>query len=89
MGWQSLRQTHTSQSQDLDALKPGEQGMADRRFAIESVFLPRSVELVIPDLNGQGRSQLIEIEGKTSEKTAEERIQVERAMQRIKMYPTF
>ena len=74
-------------SQDLiDALKPGEQVMVDRRFAIESILLPRSVELVIPDFKGQGRSQLTETEGKTSEKIAETRIHVERAMQRINVY---
>ena len=77
----------TSQRQDLiDALKLGEQVMVDRGFAIESILLPRSVELVIPDFKGQGRSQLTEIEGKMSEKIAEARIHVERAMQRIKMY---
>ena len=77
----------TSHSQDLiDALKPGEQVMVDRGFAIESILLPRSVELVIPDFKGQCRSQLTEIEGKMSEKIAEARIHVERAMQRIKMY---
>ena len=51
--------------------------MADRGFAIESIFLPRSVELVIPDFKGQGRSQLTETEGKTFEKIAEARIYVE------------
>ena len=39
--------------------------------AIESILLPRSVELVIPDFKGQGHSQLTEIEGKMSEKIAE------------------
>ena len=77
----------TGHSQDLiDALKPGEQVMVDKGFAIESILLPRSVELVIPDFKGQGRSQLTDTEGKTSEKIAEARIHVERAMQRIKMY---
>ena len=77
----------TSHSQDLiDALKPGEQVMVDRGFAIESILHPQSVELVIPDFKGQGRSQLTENEGKMSEKIAEARIHVERAMQRIKMY---
>ncbi|XP_068712765.1 uncharacterized protein [Montipora foliosa] len=76
----------TSHSQDLiDALKPGEQVMVDRGFAIESILLPKRVELVIPDFKGQGRSQLTEIEEKMSEKIAEARIHVERAMQRIKM----
>ena len=55
----------TGHSQDLiDALKPGEQVMVDRGFAIESILLPRSVELVIPDFKGQGRSQLTETEEK-------------------------
>ena len=60
--------------------------MVDRGFAIESILLPRSIELVIPDFKGLGRSQLTETEGKTSEKIAEARIHVERAMQQIKMY---
>ena len=60
--------------------------MVDRGFAIESILLPRSVEVVIPDFKGQGCSQLTETEGKTSEKIAEARIRVERAMKRIKMY---
>ena len=42
----------------IDALKPGEQVMVDKGFAIKSILLPRSVELVIPDFKGQGRSQL-------------------------------
>ena len=70
----------------IDALKPGEQVMVDKGFAIKSILLPRSVELVIPDFKGQGGSQLTETEGKTSEKIAEARIHVERAMQRIRMY---
>lgn len=75
--------TGHSQREDLiDALKPGEQVMVDRGFAIESILLPRSIKL-IPDLKGQGRSQLTETEGKTSERIAEARILVERAMQRI------
>ena len=68
----------TSHSQDLiDALKPEEQVMVDRGFAIESILLSRSVELVMPDFKGQGRSQLTETEGK---------IHLERAMEQIKMY---
>lgn len=77
----------TSQSHDLiEALNPGEQVMVDRGFAIESILIPRGVELVIPDFKGQGRSQLTETEGINSEKIAEARIHVERAMQRIKVY---
>jgi len=49
---------------------------------LKAFFFP-SVEVVIP---GQGRSQLTENEGKISEKIAEARIHVERAMQQIKMY---
>ena len=77
----------TTQSKDLiEALNPGEQVMVDRGFAIESILVPRGVELVIPDFKGQGRSQLTEAEGKNSERIAETRIHVERAMQRIKTY---
>lgn len=47
------------QSQNLiAALKPGEQAMVDRGFAIERTLPLRSVELVIPDFKGQGSSQL-------------------------------
>ena len=60
--------------------------MVDKGFGIESILLPRSVELVIPDFKGQGHSQLNEMEGKMSDKIVEARIHVERAMQRIKMY---
>jgi len=49
-----------SHSQDLDALKPGEQVMVDREFVIESILFLRSVELVFPDFKGHGRSQLTE-----------------------------
>ena len=58
--------------------------MVGRGFAIESILFPRSVKLVIPDFKGQGRSQLTEAEGNTSENIAEATIHVERAMQRIK-----
>ena len=80
----------TGQSQNLiEALNPGEQVMVDRGFAIESILVPKGVQLVIPDFKGQGRSQLTETEGKNSEKIAEARIHVERAMQRIKLYHIF
>ena len=55
----------TGQSQNLiEALNPGEQVMVDRGFAIESILVPKGVQLVIPDFKGQGRSQLTETEGK-------------------------
>lgn len=77
----------TAQSEELlEALNPGEQVMVDRGFAIESILVPKGVSLVIPDFKGQGRSQLTELEGKNSERIAEVRIHVERAMQRIKVY---
>ena len=71
----------------LEALQPDDQVMADRGFAlIEGILTPLGFTLTIPDFKGQGRSQLSESEGKRSERIAEARIHVERAMQRIKCY---
>ena len=60
--------------------------MADRGFDISDVLGDRGVKVTIPNFKGQGRSQLKEGEGKRSEKIAEARIHVERAIQRIKTY---
>ena len=46
-------------------------------------------KLTIPDFKGQGRAQLSELDGKRSEKIAEDRIHVEQAIQRIKCYHIF
>lgn len=70
----------------LDKLKPNDEVMADRGFEIEGTLNPLGVKLTIPDLKDQGRAQLSESEGKRSEKIAEARIHVERAIQRIKCY---
>lgn len=70
----------------IEALNPGEQVMVDRGFSIESILTPKDVQLVIPDFKGKGRSQLSKSEGTHSERIAEARIHVERAMQRIKTY---
>ena len=70
----------------LDKLKPNDEVMADRGFEIEGTLTPLGVKLTIPDFKGQGRAQLSELEGKRSEKIAEARIHVERAIQRIKCY---
>ena len=73
----------TSRSHDLiDALKPGEQVIVDRGFAIESILIPRGAELVFPDFKGQGSSQLTEVEGKTFLKIAEASIHVESVVTR-------
>ena len=60
--------------------------MADRGFDISDVLGDRGVKVTIPNFKGQGRSQLKEGEGKRSEKIAEARIHVERAIQRIKTH---
>ena len=70
----------------LDKLKPNDEVMADRGFEIEGTLTPLGVKLTIPDFKGQGRARLSESEGKHSEKIAEARIHVERAIQRIKCY---
>ena len=70
----------------LGKLKPNDEVMADRGFEIEGTLTPLGVKLTIPDFKGQGRAQLSELEGKRSEKIAEARIHVERAIQRIKCY---
>ena len=60
--------------------------MADRGFDIGDVLGDLGVKVTIPNFKGQGRSQLKEEEGKRSEKIAEARIHVERAIQTIKTY---
>lgn len=70
----------------LNALQPNDEVMADRGFDIEGLLTPLGVKLTIPDFKGQGRSQLGEVEGKRSEKIAEARIHIERAIQRIKCF---
>ena len=60
--------------------------MADRGFDISDILGDRGVSVTIPDFKGQGRSQFKKVEGKRSEKIAEARIHVERAIQRIKSY---
>ena len=77
----------TANSVDFIAtLKEGDEVMADRGFDISDVLGDRGVKVTIPNFKGQGRSQLKEREGKRSEKIAEARIHVERAIQRIKTY---
>ena len=60
--------------------------MADRGFDISDILGDCGVKVTVPNFKGQGRSQLKEGEGKRSEKIAEARIHVERAIQRIKTY---
>ena len=67
-------------------LNRGDELMADRGFAVHDLFADMGVKVTIPDFKGQGRSQLNKMEGKGSEKIAEARIHVERAIQRIKTF---
>ena len=67
-------------------LNRGDELMADRGFAVQELFADMGVQVTIPDFKGQGRSQLNKMEGKRSEKIAEARIHVERAIQRIKTF---
>ena len=60
--------------------------MAERGFDISDVLGDRGVKVTIPNFKGQGRSQLKEGESKRSEKLAEAKIHVERAIQRIKTH---
>lgn len=77
----------TQNSPDFIAtLEKGDEVMADRGFDISEVLHDKEVKVTIPDFKGQGRSQLKGAEGKRSEKIAEARIHVERAIQRIKTY---
>ena len=77
----------TSNSVDFIAsLKANEELMADRGFDIGDLMKEKGVKVTIPDFKGTGRSQLKEKEGKRSEKIAEARIHVERAIQRIKTF---
>ena len=61
-------------------LNRGDELMADRGFAVQELFAHMGVQVTIPDFKGQGRSQLNKMEGKGSEKIAEARIHVERAI---------
>ena len=60
--------------------------MADRGIAVHDLFVDKGVKVTIPGFKRQGRSQLNKMEGKESEKIAEARIHVERAIQRIKTF---
>ena len=60
--------------------------MAERGFDISDILGDCGVKVTIPNFKGHWRSQLKEGEGKRSEKIAEARIHVERAIQRIKTY---
>ena len=70
----------------IASLKANEELMADRGFDIGDLMKEKGVKVTIPDFKGTGRSQLKEKEGKRSEKIAEARIHVERAIQRIKTF---
>ena len=70
----------------IATLEEGDEVMADKGFDISDILGDCGVKVTIPNFKGQGRSQLKEGEGKRSEKIAEARIHVERAIQRIKTY---
>lgn len=77
----------TENSADLLAtLKQGDEVMADRGCDINDTMRGSGVKVAIPNFKGQGRSQMKKEEGERSEKIAEARIHVERAIQRIKTY---
>lgn len=77
----------TANSVDFTAtLNEGDEVMADRGFDINEDMKERGVKVTIPDFKGTGRSQMKNAEGKCSEKIAEARIHVERAIQRIKTF---
>lgn len=70
----------------LATLEQGDEVMADRGFDINDTMRESGVKITILDFKGQGRSQMKKEEGERSEKIAEARIHVERAIQRIKTY---
>lgn len=77
----------TASSPDFIAtLTHGDEVMADRGFDVGDILGDLGVKVTIPDFKGQGRSQLQHEEGQRSERIAEARIHVERAIQRIKTY---
>lgn len=75
-----------SSAEFIATLKAGDELMADRGFDINEAMEEKGVKVTIPDFKGTGRSQLKKHEGKRSEKIAEARIHVERAIQRIKTF---
>lgn len=62
--------------------------MADRGFTIQEYLTPLGVDLVIPSFL-KGREQLTEAEVVKSQQIANERIHVERMIQRLKCYHIF
>ncbi|XP_022800958.1 uncharacterized protein LOC111338708 [Stylophora pistillata] len=67
-------------------LNRGDELMADRGFAVHDPFADMGVKVTTPDFKREGRSQRNKMEGKLSEKIAEARIHVERAIQQIKSF---
>ena len=65
--------------------EPGEELMADQGFTIEDYLSPLGVKLVIPSFL-KGREQFTEEEVIKSQQTANERIHVERMIQRLKCF---
>lgn len=75
-----------SSAEFIATLKAGDELMADRGFDINKEMEEKGVKVTVPDFKGTGRSQLKKHEGKRSEKIAEARIHVERAIQQIKTF---
>ena len=69
-------------------LKPDEELMADRGFTIEEYLSPLGVQLVIPSFL-KGREQFTEEGVIKSQQIANERIHVERMIQRLKCFHVF
>lgn len=80
----------TKESGFLDCVRPGDEIMADRGFLIRDLLLERRAKLVIPPFTkkckgGKGKRLLNRDIFKTR-KIAKHRIQVERAIQRLKTF---
>jgi len=78
----------TRQSGILAILEKGDSIMADRGFDIEADLIPLGVKLNIPPFL-EGKMQLSEKEIVETRRIASLRINVERAMERIKNYHIF
>ena len=71
-----------------DLWEPGNELMADRRFTVERYLTPIRVKLIITSFL-KGKSQFNEKEIVRSQQIANERIHVERMIQRLKCYHIF
>ena len=70
----------------VDQLKPGQDVVADRGLTVEAELLEKGIRLHIPNFLGSNRAQLTSKEVMQTRRIAEARIQVERAIERIKEF---